>query len=159
MNQPMGLCHTATWYQDHSNIFNESLQADDTSDAFDFVAPDPFYFIGDSDAQSNINYHSPSPIHEESGPIRVDLDYTDTPQIFTKFFPGCSDLYPGGATFMDIFWQDKYTQEWQENLYYPFTSDKEWEFSSWCLHSGLSMAAIDSLLSLSIVSRQIFCLD
>ena len=60
---------------------------------------------------------------------------------------------------MDVFWQDKYAQEQQENLYYPFASDEEWEFSSWCLHSGLSMAAIDSLLSLSIVSRQIFCLD
>jgi hypothetical protein len=74
-------------------------------------------------------------------------------QTFTEVFPGCSDSYPGGLMFMDLFWQDEHAKERQENLYFPFASADEWQFSSWCIRSGLSMAAINSLLSLSIVSN------
>ncbi|KAI6002437.1 hypothetical protein F5J12DRAFT_686084, partial [Pisolithus orientalis] len=42
------------------------------------------------------------------------------------------------------------------NLYYPFNSHNEWELASWLLHSGLSMRAIDSFLSLSIISLSLF---
>ncbi|KAF8440249.1 hypothetical protein L210DRAFT_793558, partial [Boletus edulis BED1] len=52
-------------------------------------------------------------------------------QKFTETFPGCSNSYPGGFTFMDLFWQDKHAKEQQENLYFPFTSGEEWQFSSW----------------------------
>lgn len=72
---------------------------------------------------------------------------------FTEKFPGCSNSYIGGFTFMDRFWQDEHAEERQENLYFPFASREEWEFSSWCLRSGLSMAAINALLSLTIVSN------
>ncbi|KAI6023292.1 hypothetical protein EDC04DRAFT_2574795 [Pisolithus marmoratus] len=54
---------------------------------------------------------------------------------------------------MDFFWQDVYAKEHRENLYYPFTSSKEWQFSSWCMCSGLSMSTIDSLLSLNITKQ------
>lgn len=155
----MGLCHAANWFQDYSNVLDESLQSDDTPAASDFVAPNPPYFPDDPDAQPDISYYPSSPTCEELEHIEVDSGYADTPQTFTEVFPGRSDSYSGGATFMDMFRRDKYAEEWQENLYYPFASEEEWQFSSWCLRSGLSMATIDSLLSLSIVSCQIFYLD
>ena len=80
-------------------------------------------------------------------------------QTFTEVFPGCSNSYPGRLTFMDLFWQNEHAEKWQENLYFPFASANEWQFLSWCICSRLSMAAINSLLSLSIVSNRYFCPD
>ncbi|KAI6004677.1 hypothetical protein EDD15DRAFT_2155438 [Pisolithus albus] len=54
---------------------------------------------------------------------------------------------------MDSFWQDAHAEERRENLFYPFASSEEWQFSSWCMRSGLSMSTIDSLLSLNIIKR------
>ncbi|KAI6020706.1 hypothetical protein BKA83DRAFT_4055877, partial [Pisolithus microcarpus] len=41
----------------------------------------------------------------------------------------------------------------QNNLYFPFASQEEWQFTSWLLCSRLSLTAIDSLLALDIVSQ------
>lgn len=161
MNQPTGLCYAASLYQDHhSNVLHETFQGNDRPIPSNVATPesDP-----ESDIRESID-HPPSPAvlpfdfgHEsaQSGDIGMDLDDADaSPQTFIETFPGCSNSYPGGATFMDFFWQDKYAQERQENLYYPFASKEEWQFSSWCLRSGLSMTALDGLLSLSMVSVQ-----
>ncbi|KAG1798402.1 hypothetical protein EV424DRAFT_1332896 [Suillus variegatus] len=40
--------------------------------------------------------------------------------------------------------------------YYPFSGQKEWEVASWLLCSGLSMAKINSFLSLEMVSFKLF---
>ena len=53
---------------------------------------------------------------------------------------------------MDEFDRDQYAGEWRENLYYLFASKDEWEVVAFLLRSDLSMASIDSLLSLNLVS-------
>lgn len=142
----MGLCYGANWYQDHSQASHE-LPPD--NDQFGSAAGVPdglhfpnFDFVPNDDHLAGID--------QESGYDGMDAG---DEQKFTETFPGCSDSYPGGLTFMDKFWQDEYANERQENLYFPFASGEEWKFSSWCLRSGLSIAAVDSLLSLSIVSN------
>ena len=70
---------------------------------------------------------------------------------FVETYEGCSEAFPGGKTFMDAFHDDQYADERQQNLYFPFTSHKEWQFTSWLLRSGLTLTAIDSLLALDIV--------
>ena len=67
-------------------------------------------------------------------------------------FEGCAEQFPGGKTFMDEFRNDRYAEERRQNLYFPWASRREWAFASWLLRSRLSMAAIDSLLSLELVS-------
>ncbi|KIJ10412.1 hypothetical protein PAXINDRAFT_27957, partial [Paxillus involutus ATCC 200175] len=67
-------------------------------------------------------------------------------------YEGCSEVFPGGKTFMDSFREDGYADERRENLYFPWASKEEWAFASWLLCSRLSMAAIDTLLSLKIMS-------
>ena len=67
-------------------------------------------------------------------------------------FPGASQSYPSGKTFMDQFFSDKHSELHQENLFYPFASQEDWQVASWLLRSRLSMAAIDSFLSLDLVS-------
>ena len=69
-----------------------------------------------------------------------------------KEFPGASQAFPHGSTFMDQFFFDKYGELRKENLYYLFTSQQDWQPASWLLHSHLSMAAINSFLSLQLVS-------
>lgn len=74
------------------------------------------------------------------------------PGRFVETFEGCGATFPGGKTFMSAFREDKYAEQRQENVYFPWASKQEWTFASWLLRSRLSMAAIDSLLSLDIVS-------
>ena len=93
---------------------------------------------------------------EDTG-MDIDPDHeTAARRKFTDTYEGCSKAFIGGTTFMDSFWQDKYAEERRENLYFPFTSSNEWEFASWCSRSGLSITAIDSLLSLNTVSQYEF---
>ena len=47
---------------------------------------------------------------------------------------------------------DQYVKERKTNLYYPFASWDEWELAAFLLRSDLSMASIDSFLSLKLVS-------
>ena len=69
-----------------------------------------------------------------------------------KYFPGASQSYPGRKTFMDQFFSDKHGELHKDNLFYPFASQEDWQMASWLLRSRLSMAAIDSFLSLDLVS-------
>ena len=69
-----------------------------------------------------------------------------------EYYPGASTTYGTGATFMTEFFSDKYADLRRENLFYPFASQEDWQLGSWLLRSGLSMAAIDSFLSLDLVS-------
>ncbi|KAF8836701.1 hypothetical protein BDN67DRAFT_1014464 [Paxillus ammoniavirescens] len=69
---------------------------------------------------------------------------------FVELYEGCSEVFPGGKTFMASFREDGYADERWENLYFPWASMEEWTFASWLLCSWLSMAAIDTLLSLKI---------
>ena len=68
-------------------------------------------------------------------------------------FEGCREMFPGGKTFMDDFWANQYTEERCDNVYYPWASKQEWAFASWLLCSHLSMVAINTLLSLDVISK------
>ncbi|KAI6102451.1 hypothetical protein EDD16DRAFT_1716026 [Pisolithus croceorrhizus] len=84
--------------------------------------------------------------HSPSGP--------STPSVGkVKYFPGTSRCYPGGRTFMDNFFSDEHGELHKDNLFYPFTSQQDWQVASWLLRSHLSMAAIDSFLSLDLIKE------
>ena len=99
------------------------------------------------------NYHN-SP---ESAPPAAFGDQPEQlgPERFVEMYEGSAECFPGGKTFMDEFMADRYAEQRQENLYFPWASQSEWDFASWLLRSRLSMAAIDSLLALDLV-RDIF---
>ena len=69
------------------------------------------------------------------------------------FYDGAAVRCGCGQTFLDWFNVDKFKEERNHNIYYPFASRQEWEMGSWLLRSGLSMSAIDKFFSLDIVSR------
>jgi hypothetical protein len=90
--------------------------------------------------------------HSAPTPLEGHTDGTSVPLSYTvEEFSGAAKVYGMGRTFMDYFDADKHADKRAENLYYQFASRKEWEVASFLLRSSLSMAAIDSFLSLSLV--------
>ena len=71
---------------------------------------------------------------------------------FIEEYVGAAKEYGRGTTFMEKFDCDQYVEERKTNLYYPFASRDEWELAAFLLRSDLSMASIDSFLSLKLVS-------
>jgi hypothetical protein len=80
------------------------------------------------------------------------LDHDTIPPYYTKLFPGSSESFGIGKTYMDLFDDDEYAGNRKTNLYYPFASQPEWELASYLLKSGLSMVAVDDFLKLQMVS-------
>ncbi|KIM51910.1 hypothetical protein SCLCIDRAFT_33084 [Scleroderma citrinum Foug A] len=72
---------------------------------------------------------------------------------FVETYQGCAEMFPRGETFMSQFRNDQYAEQRQQNIYFPWASRQEWAFASWLLHSRLSMAMIDSLLSLEMIKN------
>jgi hypothetical protein len=75
-----------------------------------------------------------------------------TSQFYTEYFPGVSEVFGQGDTYMDLFDEDEYAERRKTIPYYPFASQPEWEMASYLLKSGLSMAATDEFLKLQLVS-------
>ena len=72
-------------------------------------------------------------------------------------FPGAAKVFPGERqTFLGAFDNDSFSNERRSNSYYPFASRLDWEFGLWLTRSGLSLAAVDSLLSLELVGP-VYC--
>jgi hypothetical protein len=90
-----------------------------------------------------------------SSPPKVNMELDDIdvalPEFYTEFFPGASERFGPGDTFLDLFDKDEYAETRQRNLYYPFASQAEWELASFLLRSGLSRIAIDQFLNLQMV--------
>ncbi|KAI6103220.1 hypothetical protein EV401DRAFT_2079615 [Pisolithus croceorrhizus] len=157
MNQPMGLCYAVGWYKDHAlrTLYQPPQDLPDSSHHPDLDS----HVQTDMDVDHYDSLHLPSDqwsqgFDDDTGDIRMEVeDISDMWQSFTSIHPGCGTSFPGGSTCMDSFWQDAHTKEQRENLFYPFASSEEWQFSSWCMHLGLSMSTIDSLLSLNIIKQ------
>jgi hypothetical protein len=82
-------------------------------------------------------------------PMEVDTECTG--EVFIDEYDGAAKEYGLGKTFMTEFNNDRFSNERISNLYYPFTSRAEWEFAFFLLRSDMSMATIDTFLSLKLV--------
>ena len=85
----------------------------------------------------------------DSGPIEMDIEGTG--EIFIEEYDGATKEYGLGKTFMMEFNNDSFSDERITNLYYPFKSRAEWEFAFFLFRSDLSMATIDTFLSLKLI--------
>ncbi|KAI6104344.1 hypothetical protein F5141DRAFT_1216885 [Pisolithus sp. B1] len=150
-------CMTAGWYKDHTlrTLYQPPQDLPNSSHHPDLDS----HVQMDMDVDHYDSLHPPSDqwsqgFNDDMGDIGMEVeDISDMWQSFTSIHPGCGTSFPGGSMFMDSFWQDAHTKEQRENLFYPFASSKEWQFSSWCMCLGLSMSTIDSLLSLNIIKQ------
>ncbi|KAG1856595.1 hypothetical protein C8R48DRAFT_749162 [Suillus tomentosus] len=67
------------------------------------------------------------------------------------YFPEPPLAYEDGYTFLGLFDADENSVYRKMNLYYPFSSRRDWQLAAWLLCSGLSMGKIDSFLSLEMI--------
>ena len=73
--------------------------------------------------------------------------------VYCEDFNGAAKEWGFSSMFMRRFDCDAYAHMHQDNLYYPFTSEVDWELAAFLLCSGLSMAMINDFLSLQLVSK------
>lgn len=160
MNQPQGHCYGSTLFENFLNPI-EGAEAESAFSHPHDIDQNPRH----SEGSSNEPTFRQSPMFDNHD-VQMDDVAPDSladpeelapeqvqPGRYVEVFEGCGQTYPGGKTFMANFWEDTYAEERSTNLYYPWASKQEWEFASWLLRSGLSMAAIDRLMSLDIVSN------
>ena len=146
MNQPLSLC-CALYHEKHAPPLHHLPQSSqnrftETHGVAEMQEPDYFDESGRWTPPGNQDDN-----HGDSAAFGATADSLK----FTEWYTGCSEAFPGGKTFMDFFETDQYAEERKTNIYFPFASRREWQFASWLLHSRLSLAAIDSLLSLDLV--------
>ena len=160
MNQPLSACSTFLNEVTHPTVSlpfsNRTIQ--DTRQSFSPEAVrSPMDFDNDlpyddwmDDQVDDIQNGAPEPDLQVPGPGTTSPGNVE-------YFPGTSQSYPGGKTFMDQFFSDKHGELRRENLFYLFASQQDWQIASWLLRSRLSMAAIDSFLSMDLVSYIQLC--
>lgn len=94
----------------------------------------------------------------DTGPFETIIENDETPSDgtpqthYSEKFPGASQTFGHGRTFMDRFDSDPFAPERKDNIYYPFSSESEWELASFLQRSCLSMKSIDEFLALKLVS-------
>ena len=71
---------------------------------------------------------------------------------FVQEYDGAAIIFGPGTTFMQQFECDEFAEEHTQNLFYPFASRAEWELAVFLLCLDLSLAALDTFLSLHLVS-------
>jgi hypothetical protein len=143
MNHPFGPCFNHV--QEAANLFEDLQRHKARNDQLlrpSSVSP-PSSDDGDNTVQPT-----------NQGPMDVDPDpptaVDDGP--FVEEYEGAAKEHGAGQTFMSEFGRDQHAAERVENPYYPFASKGEWELAAYLLRSNLSMASIDSFLSLKLVS-------
>lgn len=146
MSQPRSGCNT--WLEDliNSTTSNQDhpMDSPDGSD----IEPvqdvpglrDDFYDFGDFGAEEGGVSHGGGTERECSS------------DFVTDHFPNPPLAYQDGYTFLGLFDSDENSIHRKTNLYYPFSSRRDWQLAAWLLRSGLSMGKIDSFLSLEMVS-------
>ncbi|KAI5983252.1 hypothetical protein EDD15DRAFT_2376651 [Pisolithus albus] len=158
MNQPTGSCYGSMAGEmgllTADNIFEDTVDRGaeevEVTDAAGWHYDDEDINMGvpHADTLPPFPDYSPAPSVGSYGGQHEQLPGTGR---FFETYEGCVETFPGGETFMDQFWNDGYAEKRRENIYFPWASRQEWAFASWLLRSRLSMAAIDSLLSLEII--------
>ena len=141
MNQPQSACF---------NHFDEMVNL--TDDLARFKARSQHRFnLGTSDTGGPMDLDPAMDLNDP--PMEVDSDIEHPGEIFIEEYNGAAKEYGLGKTFMMEFNNDSFSDERNTNLYYPFASRAEWEFAFFLLRSDLSMATIDTFLSLKLVSH------
>ncbi|KAF8548501.1 hypothetical protein OG21DRAFT_1526454 [Imleria badia] len=138
----MGKKGRRSWMVDHRTLHQFHPDESLSSRGHDIPANAPHQsdaaLLGQPDANQGFFPSSPPPYNDpgidSQQDTQMDRDsYDDEAQAQKKImetYQGCSQAFFGGLTFMDLFWQDQYAEERQENLYYPFASCDEWQFTS-----------------------------
>ena len=150
MNQPSSAC--GSWMENLSRFYHRTSAVSNHTNirSLDRYLPgshsDMAFETDNAFAHSEFGLNN---LDTDHIPFSEDQNHAAVPVVDTH--PNVPSVYPGGTTFMDQFFNDEYSRFRHENIYYPFASEVDWQLASWLLRSHLSMAAIDTFLSLKLV--------
>lgn len=149
MNQPLGSCRSYT--QELTTIREALAQYRSRKQAATITVPEADDHLSDDpmDWSNGFEELGEQDMREQN---MGDQDMDEPSEDFVEEFVGAGEIYGRGTTFLNIFDNDPHASKHVDNLYYPFASKDEWELASFLLQSGMSMASINSFLSLTIVS-------
>ena len=155
MNQPLGACFSyiseiAAMQSEIPGI--NDLEPENHASYQSFDAKIPVNFQSESGAY---NMEEATMAVDDNGPLSphepMGSDTESTFEPIVKEHPSAGQTFGKGKTFLENFDTDAYSKQRAGNLYYPFSSKEEWEFASFLLMSGMSMAKITKFLSLKMV--------
>ena len=131
MNQPISVCHVLWHEEEHTHPLHQLSEPHQNhcmeNEAGGIPKTDfsPGHWMPPGNQDDN---HSTSGTFGTAGNL---FDQGEAaPVKFTGAYKGCSEVFPGGETFMDTFQMDQYAEERTANVYFPFASCKEWQFAS-----------------------------
>ena len=153
MNQPSNMCgsllpadHLPILQVDHSH----NIPAQAATQSLQSPPGPPMDTFSDDLYDQILEDFDIHPDKPNLQPSQLDLDLPFTGNV--EYHLHAPQVFPGGRIFMDNFFANKYGLLHHENLFFPFALGADWQLGSWLLHLGLSMAVIDSFLSLDLVS-------
>ncbi|KIK80661.1 hypothetical protein PAXRUDRAFT_28104 [Paxillus rubicundulus Ve08.2h10] len=161
MNQLMGSCYGTQWYEEMAQIAGlgfEGLHSHDNLPSSSNTSTATEVASEQSDNASGPDFPPlawglPDAPDVSGNPLSFRGSHQGFCERCVESYEGCSETFPGGKMFMDTFKEDQFATDRQHNPYYPFSSGDEWELMSWLLRSGLSLTAIDSLMSLKLLKQ------
>ncbi|KAG1817263.1 uncharacterized protein BJ212DRAFT_1446773 [Suillus subaureus] len=146
MSQPLSGCNM--WLDDLIQLEQSSCSPEDHAMEVDNIT-EPYI----SDSYEPVGFmDSGDTFGEGESMERTPQDkIQDASSEVTDHFPNPPLAFKDGYTFLSLFDSDENSIYHKMNLYYPFSSQKEWQISSWLLRSGLSMGKIDAFLGLEMI--------
>lgn len=110
----------------------------------------------DTDSGSEETYGHPedlSPVGSESSegeePQDEGIATQDDDSLIQEVFPNAGKVHQNVRTTLATLFDER--QELNDNLYYPFSSQTDWELAAWLHESGLPTEKIDGFLKLKYV--------
>ncbi|KAG2122736.1 hypothetical protein DEU56DRAFT_745840 [Suillus clintonianus] len=149
MSQPRSGCNT--WLDDLIRLNTIIPPAKDhPMDSLDDNEPIPSHEPG---VGEEANPHARDFYGEEEDIVLGEHDEIQDQgkEAAVDYFPDPPLAYQDGYTFLDLFDADENSVYRKTNLYFPFSSRRDWQVAAWLLRSGLSMGKIDSFLSLDMI--------
>ncbi|KIK38770.1 hypothetical protein CY34DRAFT_25513 [Suillus luteus UH-Slu-Lm8-n1] len=148
MSQPRSGC--STWLQDLIHLHSVSVRT--TADSMDVDhTPNIPNVDPELDGTGFGDWDGVFQGRSGEGDDQVHEGGTPTGSDFIDWHPKPSQTYGRGYTFLDSFHSDENNMYHTENHYYLFSGQRDWEVALWLLRSGLSMAKVDSFLSLEMI--------
>ncbi|KAJ7916120.1 hypothetical protein B0H13DRAFT_2231709 [Mycena leptocephala] len=162
MNQPHGRCH--------ASLHPAVLKAGQTiTEKYKLLASqneeqaeEPFENMMDTSDTNDDREQSPpqdTGFYDYDPHLDDDSHWDDEPNVpapnspHREYYKGAAKTYGRVDTFMDIFRQDKYAKDRENNVYYPFASADEWELASYIIRSNMTVAATDEFLKLRLTAK------
>ena len=87
----------------------------------------------------------------------MEDDFSKIDHAYTKYFPGAAADYGLGTTLSDKFKSDRFAdiRAKYNNIFYPFASQKEWEFTNVLLRIHCSLSEKTELVKTQLVSTRV----